>query len=111
MSEIKHWNGKDWRWYAKCRNGRGQWANAHDTSTHVDGFCFKRRSRLRSSARHDASKSSSDTSGKLQDRSAHIGVSDGLPQDASSAMNLTSAQLSLLDALPTCCDADSESDE
>jgi hypothetical protein len=26
-------------------------------------------------------------------------------------MNLTLAQLSLLDALPTCCDADSESDE
>jgi hypothetical protein len=46
MSEIKHWNGKDWHWCAKCHNGRGQWASTHDTSTHVDGFRFERHSRL-----------------------------------------------------------------
>lgn len=38
LSDIKTYNGKTFRWCTKCNNGKGQWASAHDTTTHVDGY-------------------------------------------------------------------------
>jgi hypothetical protein len=111
ISEVKHWNNKDWRWCAKCRNGRGQWANAHDTSTHVDGFRFERRSRLHSALRNGSTKSAIDSSGTNRGQSIHFGqTANGTPEPTPETQ-LNSAQLSLLDALPDCFDDDSQTDD
>jgi hypothetical protein len=44
-AEIKRWNNKEHKWCQKCRNGQGQWACAHDTSTHIDNYRYDRRNR------------------------------------------------------------------
>jgi hypothetical protein len=36
--EVKHMNGRDYRWCAKCNKEKGQWVQAHTTDTHLDDF-------------------------------------------------------------------------
>jgi hypothetical protein len=38
LNDIRHFNGKIFRWCTKCNGGKGQWASAHDTKTHIDNF-------------------------------------------------------------------------
>jgi hypothetical protein len=38
VNDIRRSNGKIFRWCTKCNGGKGQWAAAHDTSTHIDNF-------------------------------------------------------------------------
>ena len=36
--EVKHMNGRNYRWCTKCNKEKGQWAQAHTTDTHLDDF-------------------------------------------------------------------------
>jgi hypothetical protein len=38
LQEIRRYNGKVFKWCTKCNGRQGQWASAHDTKTHIDGF-------------------------------------------------------------------------
>jgi hypothetical protein len=38
INDIQRSNGKIFRWCTKCNSGKGQWASAHDYTTHIDNF-------------------------------------------------------------------------
>jgi len=54
LQDIHRHNGKVFRWCTKCNGGQGQWASAHDTATHLDGF-RQERGRSANNPRHQRS--------------------------------------------------------
>jgi hypothetical protein len=104
--ETKTYNGKIFRWCLKCNNGQGQWASAHDTTTHIDGYKHERsKPHVGRSQQTSILRNTNHTQrDKNQPKTPRSNVSflDILDPSNTNDSNANTAQMSLSDGIENC---------
>jgi len=86
-TDIRHHNGKIFRWCTKCNGGQGQWASAHNTKTHVDGF-HQERGKSGSNNRYQRGGPTRGTNAlTAQSEAAHTGIHEASLNDMYNQVN------------------------
>jgi hypothetical protein len=109
---TKQYNNKTFTWCTKCRQGKGQWVSAHDSTTHIEGFrpsprrfgnpSNTNRQKQQSILKNNPKKDHLTTTTNNNNNHAHVSFADETSNHLDKTADVYSAQLSLQDSINAC---------